>query len=144
MATAMIEHSMIGHISGPPARTISHIRTLSSQTVRRKAGSYRRDAPAQGNLSRNPPLAPACTAGGRVPRAMLRRRLQKIVPAPQSLRERWFLRPFGQRLADPQLWTLHRRGVTHAFGAGLAICFVPPAGHLPLPASGALARRGHI
>jgi uncharacterized protein (DUF2062 family) len=75
---------------------------------------------------------------------MLRRRLQKIVPAPQSLRERWFLRPFGQRLADPQLWTLHRRGVTHAFGAGLAICFVPLPVHLPLAASVALAWRLNI
>jgi hypothetical protein len=31
MAAAVIEHRMIGHISGPPARTISHIRKLSSR-----------------------------------------------------------------------------------------------------------------
>jgi uncharacterized protein len=75
---------------------------------------------------------------------MLRRRLQRIVPAPHALRERWFLRPFGQRLADPQLWTLHRRGVTHAFGAGLAICFVPLPVHLPLAALVALIWRFNI
>jgi hypothetical protein len=27
----VIEHRMIGHMSGPPARTISHIRELSPQ-----------------------------------------------------------------------------------------------------------------
>jgi len=75
---------------------------------------------------------------------MLRRRLQKIVPAPHELQERWFLRPFGQRLADPQLWTLHRRGVTYAFGAGLAISFVPLPVHLPLAAATALLWRINI
>ena len=75
---------------------------------------------------------------------MLRRRLQKIVPAPQSLQQRWFLRPFGQRLADPQLWSLHRRGVTYAFGVGLAICFLPLPVHLPLAATVALLWRLNI
>jgi uncharacterized protein (DUF2062 family) len=61
-----------------------------------------------------------------MPRAFLKR----IVPAPHTLRERWYLRPFGTRIIDPQLWTLHRRGVTAAFGAGLAICFIPLPVHL--------------
>ena len=61
---------------------------------------------------------------------MPRRYLQKIIPDPASLRELWFLRPFAQRLTDPQLWCLHRRGVTYAFGAGLAICFIPLPVHL--------------
>ena len=63
---------------------------------------------------------------------MPRRLLQKFIPNPASLRDRWFLRPFGDRLSDPQLWTLHRRGVTAGFGAGLAICFMPLPVHLPL------------
>jgi uncharacterized protein (DUF2062 family) len=61
---------------------------------------------------------------------MPRRFLQKITPDPASLRGLWFLRPFADRLSDPQLWTLHRRGVTYAFGAGLAICFIPLPVHL--------------
>jgi uncharacterized protein (DUF2062 family) len=61
---------------------------------------------------------------------MPRKLLKRIVPAPQSLQERWFLRPFGARISDPPLWTLHRRGVTAAFGAGLAICFIPLPVHL--------------
>jgi uncharacterized protein (DUF2062 family) len=42
------------------------------------------------------------------------------------------LRIFGSRLADPRLWSLQRRAVTSAFGAGLAICFVPLPVHVPL------------
>jgi hypothetical protein len=56
MAAAAIEHRMIGHISGPPARTISHIRKLSSRDPKTaKAASYRRATRAQGN----------CVAGAR-------------------------------------------------------------------------------
>ena len=61
---------------------------------------------------------------------MPRRLLQKLIPDPASLKGRWFLRPFGDRLVDPQLWTLHRRGVTYAFGVGLAISFIPFPGHM--------------
>jgi uncharacterized protein len=63
---------------------------------------------------------------------MPRRLLKKIIPDPASLKGRWFLRPFGDRLVDPQLWTLHRRGVTYAFGLGLAISFIPFPGHMLL------------
>jgi uncharacterized protein len=63
---------------------------------------------------------------------MTRRLLQKFLPDPQRLRDRWFLRPFESRLGDPRLWTLTRRGVTYAFGLGLAICFVPLPVHLLL------------
>jgi uncharacterized protein len=61
---------------------------------------------------------------------MPRRLLKKICPSPGALQKRWFLRPFGNRLADPRLWTLHRRAVTGAFGVGLAICFIPLPIHL--------------
>jgi uncharacterized protein len=75
---------------------------------------------------------------------MPRRLLKKFVPAPQFLRERWFLRPFGERLQDPQLWTMHRRSVTPAFGAGLAICFVPLPVHLLLACATAVVCRLNI
>jgi uncharacterized protein (DUF2062 family) len=61
---------------------------------------------------------------------MPRRLLKKLCPSPGSLQKRWFLRPFGDRIADPRLWTLHRRAVTAAFGFGLAICFIPLPIHL--------------
>jgi uncharacterized protein len=61
---------------------------------------------------------------------MPRRLLKKLVPSPAALQERWFLRMFGERIADPRLWALHRRAVTAAFGAGLAICFIPLPVHM--------------
>jgi uncharacterized protein (DUF2062 family) len=75
---------------------------------------------------------------------MPRRLLKKIIPAPQALRERWLVRIFGERLADPMLWTLHRRAVTYAFGAGIAICFVPLPVHLLLTIGVALIWRLNI
>src|SRR5271170_1788778 len=96
-----------------------------------EAASYLRGAAAQGNCVADAPgHIGAPPASARVRGSMPRRYLQKITPDPASLRELWFLRPFAQRLSDPQLWTLHRRGVTYAFGAGLAICFIPLPVHL--------------
>ena len=56
---------------------------------------------------------------------MPRRLIKRLCPSPASLKGHWFLRLFGSRLADPRLWGLCRHGVTAAFGAGLAICFIP-------------------
>ena len=75
---------------------------------------------------------------------MPRRLLQRIVPAPDALRDRWPVRVFGERIADPQLWTLHRRAVTHGFGAGIAICFVPLPLNLLLTVIAALVWRLNI
>ena len=63
-------------------------------------------------------------------RLMPRRFLKKICPSPDAVQKRWYLRPFGDRITDPRLWTLHRRAVTSAFGVGLAICFIPLPVHL--------------
>jgi uncharacterized protein (DUF2062 family) len=75
---------------------------------------------------------------------MPRRLLKKLVPDPASLKDRWFLRPFGDRLVDPYLWTLHRRGVTAAFGVGLAISFIPFPGHMLLACTVAVLCRLNI
>lgn len=61
---------------------------------------------------------------------MLRHILKKVMPSPGTLQKQWFLRPFGSRITDPRLWALHRRTVTTAFGAGLAICFIPLPVHM--------------
>ena len=58
-----------------------------------------------------------------------------------AIRDRWYARPFARWLGDSRLWSLQRRGITLAFGAGLAICFVPLPVHVPLAlAVAALAR----
>ena len=49
-------------------------------------------------------------------------------------RGRWYLRMFGARVTDPLLWSLNRHSITAAFGAGLAIAFIP----LPVHTVGAV------
>ena len=75
-----------------------------------------------------------------MPRAFLKR----FTPSPDTLRGRWFMRLFGARVADPGLWSLQRRAVTGAFGAGLAICFVPLPVHMPLAALSAIVWRLNV
>ena len=40
-------------------------------------------------------------------------------------RHHWYLRVFGARITDPLLWSLNRHSITGAFGAGIAIAFIP-------------------
>jgi len=75
---------------------------------------------------------------------MPRRLLEKLLPHPDALKNRWPVRLFGERIIDPQLWTLHRRAVTYGFGAGVAICFVPLPVHLLLAVLAALIWRLNI
>lgn len=43
----------------------------------------------------------------------------------QARRDRWYLRVFGDRIAERHLWALNRRAVAAGFGAGVAIAFLP-------------------
>jgi len=52
----------------------------------------------------------------------------------EARRGRWYLRMFGARVTDPLLWSLNRHSITTAFGAGLAIAFIP----LPVHTIGAV------
>jgi uncharacterized protein (DUF2062 family) len=56
---------------------------------------------------------------------MPRRLFRKVRPFTLSLRERWYFRALGPRLRDARLWSLNRRAITAAFGAGVATAFVP-------------------
>ena len=69
---------------------------------------------------------------------------RKITPRRETLRNHWALKPFSRFFGDPRLWSLQRRTVTPAFGAGLAICFVPLPIHIPLAAITAIFCRIHI
>jgi uncharacterized protein (DUF2062 family) len=75
---------------------------------------------------------------------MSRRLLKKITPNPAKLQNRWFLKVFGQRIADPRMLSLQRRSITAAFGVGLAICFIPLPIHLPLAALIAIMARINV
>jgi uncharacterized protein (DUF2062 family) len=70
--------------------------------------------------------------------------LRKITPRSETLRTHWALKPFSRFFGDPRLWSLQRRTVTPAFGAGLFICFVPLPIHIPLAALVAIFCRIHI
>ena len=69
---------------------------------------------------------------------------RKITPRRETLRNHWALKPFSRFFGDPRLWSLQRRTVTPAFGAGLAICFLPLPIHIPLAALVAIFCRIHI
>lgn len=60
------------------------------------------------------------------------------------VRGRWYARPFAQWLGDSRLWSLQRRGITLAFGAGLAICFVPLPVHVPVALAVAIFARINV
>ncbi len=47
----------------------------------------------------------------------------------QSRRHHWYLRVFGERIAERHLWSLSRRSVTAACGTGVAIAFIPLPTH---------------
>jgi uncharacterized protein (DUF2062 family) len=75
---------------------------------------------------------------------MQRTFLKKFIPHAHTLQDRWYLRVFGAHLSNPGLWSLQRRSLTGAFGAGLAICFVPLPVHLPLAALCAIVWRLNV
>jgi uncharacterized protein len=60
------------------------------------------------------------------------------------VRDRWYARPFARWLGDARLWSLQRRGITVAFGAGLAICFVPLPVHVPVALAVAVLARVNL
>ena len=62
----------------------------------------------------------------------------------QAMQHRWYVRVFGRRLTDPALWSMQRRGITGAFGVGLAICFLPLPVHTLLAIAIALMARLNV
>ncbi len=65
---------------------------------------------------------------------MPRRLVKQLARWVDKRRGRWYLRVFGARVTDPLLWSLNRHAITAAFGAGLAIAFIP----LPVHTIGAV------
>ena len=72
---------------------------------------------------------------------MPRRFIRRLAESVRRLRNRWYFRVFGERIADPRLWSLKRETITGAFGAGIAIAFVPLPIHTLLAVIVALTRR---
>jgi len=56
---------------------------------------------------------------------MPRRAVKYLARWVETRRHRWYLRIFGERLMDHHLWSMSRHSITAAFGAGIAIAFIP-------------------
>jgi uncharacterized protein (DUF2062 family) len=56
-------------------------------------------------------------------------------------RHHWYLRIFGERIAQRHLWSLSRRSVTAAVAAGVAIAFVPLPTHTVMAVLAAIVWR---
>jgi uncharacterized protein (DUF2062 family) len=54
----------------------------------------------------------------------------KFRPIAEKLRDSWYFRVLGPKITDPRLWGVNRRAITTAFGAAIAICFIPLPAHL--------------
>ncbi len=63
---------------------------------------------------------------------MPRRIFVKLRPFSERMRHGWAFQVLGPRIRDSRLWALNRRAITSAFGAGIAIAFIPVPGHLVL------------
>jgi uncharacterized protein len=61
---------------------------------------------------------------------MPRKLFVKFRPVAEKLRGAWYFRALGPKLTDPRLWGVNRRAITAAFGAGIAISFIPLPAHL--------------
>jgi uncharacterized protein (DUF2062 family) len=60
---------------------------------------------------------------------MPRQFFRKFQPIAERLRGSWYFRLLGPRITDSRLWGLNRRAITAAFGAGVAIAFIPLPAH---------------
>ncbi len=56
-------------------------------------------------------------------------------------RQRWYLRIFGEKVAERHLWSLNRHSITAAFGTGVAIAFVPLPMHAVMAVIAAIVWR---
>ncbi len=61
---------------------------------------------------------------------MPRHLVKQLAAWVQGHRNRWYLRMFGARITDPLLWSMNRNSITGAFGAGIAIAFIPLPMHM--------------
>lgn len=75
---------------------------------------------------------PATSRPARVSRSMPRHLFLKFRPIAAKLQDGRWVRVLGPKIADPRLWGVNRRAITMAFGAGIAISFIPLPVHLPL------------
>jgi uncharacterized protein (DUF2062 family) len=75
---------------------------------------------------------------------MPRRLYVKLRPIAEKLRSSWYFRVLGPRITDTRLWGVNRRAITTAFGAGIAIWFIPLPAHLVISLVAAIIWRLNV
>jgi uncharacterized protein (DUF2062 family) len=75
---------------------------------------------------------------------MIRRRLQRWLPSPETLRENRSLRWLGPVLARPQLWHLSRRRVATGAAIGVFFGFLIPVLQIAFAAAAAIIVRANL
>ncbi len=75
---------------------------------------------------------------------MLRRRLQRWLPSPETLRDNRTLRWLGPVLARPQLWHLSRRRVATGAAIGVFFGFLIPVAQIAAAAAAAVLVRANL
>lgn len=99
----------LGNIRGVSKIALQPISTLSPT----KGGKLR------GRLLESRPVMP-------------RQFLRQLSRRAQTIRDKWYIRPFANSIFDSRLWSLQRRSVTMGFGIGIAICFIPLPLQVPI------------
>ena len=75
---------------------------------------------------------------------MPRRIVKRLGQWVEARRDHWYFRVFGHRVMDPQLWSMNRHAITTAFGAGVAIAFIPLPVHTVVAVLAALYWRFNL
>ncbi len=75
---------------------------------------------------------------------MPRRLIKRYLPAHHELREHKYLRHFGDRLHDPNLWHLNRQSVAGGVAVGIFTAFIPAPFQMVIAAAGAILFRVNL
>lgn len=75
---------------------------------------------------------------------MIKKRIRRLLPDDQEVRNHKHLRYLGNYLHDPNLWHLNRRSVSGAVAVGLFVAFVPLPLQMLLAAAAAIPLRVNL
>ena len=75
---------------------------------------------------------------------MARKIFKRFLPDPHRMREHKYLRRFGPRLRDPNIWHINRASVAGGLAAGLFVAILPLPAHMLIAAAAAILLRVNL